>query len=405
MRCGCARLAVFWAAIFTTAALIVTFAGAGLARASLGFTAAPAPYMGVDTWYAFGPNIDENTVVRLTDATVMRGLRAVGYRYIWLDAGWWGGARDANGNIVLDPTQWPHGMAWLTNYIHSKGLLAGIYTEVGQAACSNGGSLGHFQQDVDQFAAWGFDAVKGDFCGAYSLHLHPRAVFTSFAQAIGNDVPHRAMMLDACNADTWSAYPDTAFDDWSWGPKIAAAWRTDADLSWPGGLTWRHILRNIDDDARHPQAAGHGHWNDPDYLAPAYLSRAQARAQFTMWAILAAPMMVSADIASLPPSTIAMLTNREAIAVSQDRLGRQGTLFAHHGQIQVWVRPLAHGSKAVAILNRGPRVGSILITPRMIGLRGQRLIVRDVWKHRTSRVSVIRTTVAGDSADLLRVSR
>lgn len=365
---------------------------------------ASAPYMGVDTWYAFGPNINESTIVALTNATVSRGLKAAGYRYIWLDAGWWYGARDANGNIVLDPAQWPHGMAWLTSYIHSRGLLAGIYTDIGVAACHNGGSLGHFQQDVDTFAAWGFDAVKGDFCGAYALHLDPRREFTSFARAIAEDHPRRRMILYVGNGDTWSKYPDTAYDDWSWAPKIAASWRTDTDLSWPGSLTWAHMLRNIDADAAHPEAAGDGHWNDPDYLAPTYLPPAEAQAQFTMWAILAAPMMVSADIASLPPSTIAMVTNRQALAISQDRLGRQGTLVAHHGQLQVWVKPLAGGSKAVAVLNRGPRPASIAITGSMIGLRG-RLVVQHVWGGWTSRVATIDVAADGDSAWLLRVSR
>jgi alpha-galactosidase len=368
-------------------------------------SSAAAPYMGVDTWYAFHADIDEQQVVALTDAVADSGLEAAGYRYVWLDAGWWLGARDAGGTIVVDPAQWPHGMTWLTAYIHSKGLRAGIYTDVGHAACSNGGSLGHFQRDVDTFAAWGFDAVKADFCGADALHLSPQKVFTSFARAIADDVPHRSMILNVCNANIWSSsYPRTAYASWSYAPSIAASWRTGTDLSWPKALTWAHVLRNIDADARHPGAAGDGHWNDPDYLTPTYLPPAEARAQFTMWAILAAPLMVSADISQLPPATIAMLTSRGAIAISQDSLGVQGRPVARHGSIQVWVRPLQDGSKAVAVLNRGSRPASVTVSGAAIGLRARRLVVRHIWTDRQATVRRIRSTVPGRSAELLRVS-
>jgi alpha-galactosidase len=365
---------------------------------------AAAPYMGVDTWYAFHSAIDERKVVDLTDAVASSGLKAAGYRYVWLDAGWWTGARDLAGNIVVDAGQWPHGLAWLADYIHSKGLRAGIYTDVGNAACDNGGSLGHFQRDVDAFAAWGFDAVKGDFCGAFRLTLPPRKVFTSFADAIANDVPRRPMILNVCNANTWSSiYSRTAYASWSYAPAIAASWRTGTDLSYPKGLTWAHVLRNIDADARHPGAAGHGRWNDPDYLTPTYLPPAEARAQFTMWVILAAPLMVSADVGQLPHPMIAMLTNRHAIAIGQDPLGVQGRPVAEHGAVQVWVKPLADGSKAVALLNRGSRPATETVSGAAIGLGSGRLTVRHIWTGRTARVARIRATVSGRSAMLLRV--
>jgi alpha-galactosidase len=366
---------------------------------------ASAPYMGVDTWYAFHAAIDEQKVVELTDATVARGLETAGYRYIWLDAGWWSGARDPDGNIAVNPAQWPHGMAWLASYIHARGFRAGIYTDVGAAACANGGSLGHFQRDIDTFAGWGFDAVKGDFCGAWPLHLDPRRVFTSFAHAIANDTPRRRLILNVCDADIWSPYPLTAYASWSYAPSIATSWRTGTDLSWPKALTWAHVLRNIDADARHPAAAGDGHWSDPDYLAPTYLPRAEAQAQFTMWTILAAPLMISADIAHLPPSTAAMLRNREAIAISQDRLGTQGRVVARRGAVQIWVKPLADGSKAVAVLNRGPTRASATVNGRTIGLGGTPLVVRHIWSHHTTDGNTLTITVNRDSARLLRVRR
>jgi alpha-galactosidase len=142
--------------------------------------------MGVDTWYAFGPAVNEQAILSLTDDVVIDGLQAAGYRYIWLDGGWWGGARDADGNMAVDPAQWPHGMQWVAAYIHSKGLLAGIYTDAGSNGCGGGneGSYDHYQQDVDTFATWGFDAIKLDNCGGTAMQADPRLLYGQFAQAI-----------------------------------------------------------------------------------------------------------------------------------------------------------------------------------------------------------------------------
>jgi alpha-galactosidase len=364
-----------------------------------------APYMGVDTWYDFFAPIDQRKVVEMVNLTIQRGLRAAGYRYIWLDAGWWYGKRNAKGNIEIDRRLWPRGMAWLTHYIHSHGLLAGIYTDMGRKACNNGGSVGHYQQDVNQFAAWGFDAIKGDSCGAAPLNMIPRIYFTRFARAIQHDTPHRRMILNVCNGDPrGNPHSMSAMDDWAWAPKVAISWRTYDDLGWPAGITWAHLLRNIQYDARHPGVAGHGHWNDPDYLVPSYLPADQAQAQFTMWTILAAPLMISADLGKLPASTVHMLTNRQALAISQDRLGRQGRDAYQDGNLQLWVKPLADGSRAVAVLNQGTTPGSISFTGRTIGLRGRRVTVREIWQRRTFQTRAMRFQVPGTSALLLRIT-
>ena len=331
---------------------------------------ASAPYLGIDTWYGYGANINEQTIVDLTDSTVARGLRAAGYRYIWLDAGWWYGQRDINGRIVVDPALWPRGMTWMVNYIHSHGFLAGIYTDLGVAACHSGGSIGHFQQDVNQFAAWGFDAVKVDACGAYSLpDWNPEQMFGAFEQAIVHDSPHRLMLLNVGNGDNWSAFPLTVFDDYAWASKFPepTSWRTQTDLSYPGTLTFAHVLRNIDADAMHPAAAGNGHWNDPDYLAPTLLSPTEAQAQYTMWAILAAPMMVSVDVPNAPQYVINMMENPEVNSISQDALGIQGRRVARIGSVDVWVKPLVDHREAVALLNRGTRRAHVVVMPHTLG--------------------------------------
>jgi alpha-galactosidase len=361
--------------------------------------------MGVDTWYGFWANINEATIVRIVDSAASDGLRRAGYRYVWINAGWWEGPRNADGSIAVDPAQWPHGMAWLASYIHAHGFRAGIYEETGDAACYNGGALGHVQQDVDTFARWGFDALKADYCGdEQTLRRSPGAVFGQFAWAIRDDQPHRPMILNACDPDIWDPYPLTAYADWTWGPKVATAWRTGTDLTWPGWISWAHVLRNIDADAAHPRVAGHGHWNDPDYLAPSLLPQAQAQAQFSMWAILAAPMMVSADVSTLSTSTLAMLTNPRVLAISQDPLGVQGRPVAREGQLEVWVKPLADHSVAVAILNRDVGTARARVTARMIGIdTRRRLDVLHVWSGQTTRVRRIRLDVPGEAAALLRV--
>ena len=129
--------------------------------------------MGDNTYYAFGGGhgvINERTVIALANAMVSSGLARAGYRILWIDGGWWGGARAADGTITVDQASWPHGMAWIGSYLHAKGLRAGIYTDAGASGCAGGlqggqGSYGHYQQDVNTFAAWGYDAVKVDFCG------------------------------------------------------------------------------------------------------------------------------------------------------------------------------------------------------------------------------------------------
>jgi len=187
-----------------------------VASLALAASAHAAPYMGVDTWYGYGVNVNEQTVLNLTNATVDRGLQAAGYRYVWLDAGWWRpangpgtpGARNADGSIQLDPSLWPHGMRWLTDYIHSKGLLAGIYTDAGPVGCGNGGSWGHYQQDVDTFATWGFDAVKVDYCGGGRTGMAPEQNYSAFSAALR--ATGRPMLFDICDA----VHPNGGPGDW-----------------------------------------------------------------------------------------------------------------------------------------------------------------------------------------------
>jgi alpha-galactosidase len=224
------------------------------------------------------------------------------------------------------------------------------------------------------------------------------------------------MLLSICNflqpgqfATEDPAIENSAFASYTFGPSSGNSWRTDTDVGAPGYVPFANVLRNIDADAAQPQAAGPGHWNDPDYLGPDQgMTAAQFQTQFSMWAILAAPLMISADLISLSPTSAAIVANREAIAIDQDPAGLQGRLLSASGEGEVWVKPLADGSRAVALLNRGGSTLRIGTTAGAVGLpAASSYAVRNVWTGAVMSVGSAGTLVAsvpGDSTVLLRVS-
>ncbi len=377
---------------------------------------ARTPYQGWNTYYGLGTHYNESTIVSVAKAMADRGLRDAGYNYVWLDGGWWNGTRDGDGNITVSSSQWPHGLAWLTSYIHSLGLKAGIYTDAGATGCGGGGqgSYGHYQQDVDQFAAWGFDAVKVDFCGGTQMGLDPATAYGQFRDALLANSSHRPMLFNICNpfepgeyAPGVPPYSRSVYNSYSFGPSTGNSWRTDTDVGFAHSIQWQDVLRNLDADARHPEAAGPGHWNDPDYLGPELgMTPAEAQAQFTMWSMVAAPLIIGSDVRSLSAQTIAMLTNRDVLAVDQDTLGVQGTRLSQQGNGDVWVKPLANGDRAVALLNRGSTPVTLSTTAAAVGLpHADRYTMNDLWAHKqTETAGTIRATVPPDSALLYRVS-
>ena len=374
---------------------------------------ARTPYQGWNTYYGLGSTFNEQTIENEADAIVSSGLKAAGYTYVWIDGGWWSGTRDASGNITVSSTQWPDGMKAVADYIHSLGLKAGIYTDSGLNGCGgpNQGSYGRYQQDVNTFAGWGYDAVKVDFCGSEQMGLDPATVYGQFRDALLNNSSHRPMLFNICNPfipETGAAPGRTAFDSYKFGPTTGNSWRTDTDIGFPDNVQYSDMLRNLDADAAHPEAAGPGHWNDPDYLAPEMgMSAAEAQAQFSMWSIVAAPLIVGSDVTKLSANAIAMLTNRDVLAVDQDPLGVQGTAIQTAGDTQVWTKPLAGGDYAVALFNRGATPQVISTSAQQVGIRHSGdYSLRDLWQHTTTETTGrIAATVAPHSVVLLRVSR
>ncbi len=385
------------------------------ARANAASVLAATPYMGWDTYFALGGKYSEATVLRQASQLISLGLRQRGYRYVWLDVGWWHGTRAANGQITVSSTQWPHGLAWLTRTLHAAGFLVGLYTDAGPNGCGGAGqgSYGHYQQDVNTFAAWGFDAVKVDFCGGAEYGLNPAAAYSAFHAAIAANSSHRSMLLSICNFLQPEQYgggeppvSESALSSYSFGPSVGNSWRTDTDVGFPGNVPFTDVLRNMDADAASPQAAGPGHWNDPDYLAPDQgMSATQFRTQFSMWAMLAAPLMISDNLTKIGVSSLAAVQNNEVIAIDQDPAGVQATLLSTSENGQVWVKPLLGGSRAVALLNRGTSALRIATSTSAAGMPpSSSYSLRNVWTHGTSSThGTISAEVLGDSVVLLRV--
>jgi len=372
--------------------------------------------MGWNTYYGVGGVFAQQTILSVARALIDRGLARAGYRIVWLDFGWASGKRDSHGQLIVDRSQWPHGLRWLTAWLHQRGLLAGIYTDAGTSGCSRQGvgSRGHYEQDANTFAAWGFDAVKVDFCGTGQQGLRPRPAYTSFAAALAHNASHRRMLLNVDNF--WvpgqidgkrPSFADSAYADYRWAPRIADSWRTDTDIGFNRKIAFKDVLRNLDHDAAHPGAARPGHWNDPDYLGPQLgMTAAEARAQLSMWAIVAAPLILGSDPRALSDATVKMLENPDVLAVDQDPLGIQGRAVQHHGFGQVWSKPLLGGGRAVALLNRGSTRLRITTSARKAGLAPARAYtLQDLWTHRANTTAgMISAVVAPHSVVLERVT-
>jgi alpha galactosidase A-like protein/alpha galactosidase C-like protein/glucodextranase-like protein len=401
----------------------------GSAQATL--TTTPVPYMGWNTYYGVGGNFNEATVKSVAGSLISSGLAQAGYRIVWLDFGWATGARDGSGNLIVDSNQWPDGMSGLTSWLHAQGLYAGIYTDAGTSGCSGRGvgSHGHYQQDVNQFASWGFDAIKLDFCGAGQQWLDqppndPRTLYGEFSQAVA--AASRPMILNVCNFwtpgqinGTAPSYADSSWDTFSWAPAVAQSWRTDTDIGYTGNVQFQWVLRNLDQDstpspniqnAAGPPGSsgiGWGHWNDPDYLAPELgMTSTQAQSQFSMWAMVAAPLILGSDPRALSPATISMLSNPQVIAIDQDSLGVQGSLLSRSGAGQVWVKPLANGDRAVALFNRGSGPLQISTTASALGLpQASSYELLNLWTNEaTTTTGDISANVSSDAVALYRVT-
>jgi alpha-galactosidase len=406
------------------AAALAVASAAPAAAAGTSKPLAATPYMGWETYFAFGPKINEATVLEQASNLITSGLEKAGYRVFWIDVGWWQGQRNARGQIIVSPKEWPHGIPWLAATLHAEGFKLGLYTDAGINGCGgvNEGMYGHYQQDINTFAKWGVDALKVDFCGGDDLHLTPSVAYGEIHKAILHNSSHRPMMLNICVFPTpgqvghgFPSFADSAFESWSFGPSDGTSWRTDTDVGSPAGVSWSNVLRNLDADATEPAAAGPGHWNDPDYLGPNLgLTDTQFQTQFSMWSMLAAPLMVSANLSTLTPTSFATLTNPQMIAIDQDKRGLQGvevppaavTSSPASQAGEAWIKPLTNGRYAIALLNIGSSTLTISTSAQAAGIpAASSYELANVWAGGTSTTSgAISASVPSDGTAVFIVS-
>jgi alpha-galactosidase len=355
---------------------------------------ARTPPMGWNSWNHFSDRVDDQVVRAAADAMVSSGMAAAGYTYVNIDDTWEGG-RDAQGNIV------PNGkfpdMKALADYVHSKGLKLGIYSSPGPVTC--GGyvaSYGHEEQDARTYAAWGIDYLKYDWCSAGRIyHLSDlRAIY----QKMGDCLEHsgRAIVYSLCEYGM--------HDVWTWGPKVAGnLWRTTGDIS----DNWKSMSQIGFNQGRLAPYAGPGHWNDPDMLEVGNggMTLDEYRTHFSLWSMLAAPLMAGNDLSRMSAETRDILTNREVIAVDQDALGKEATRVSENGGVEVWTRPLADGGLAVGLFNRNAGSTQSGFSWSGVGLKAAPASVRDLWKHEsvTPDADGFRALVSGHGVILLRL--
>ena len=327
------------------------------------------PPMGWNSWNHFHCDVNEQTIRETADAMVSSGMRDAGYRYVVIDD-CWQVARDANGVLVADSTRFPHGIKALADYVHSKGLKFGIYTDAGTNTCQGRpGTLGHEDLDARTFAEWGVDYVKEDWCHAAKLDAPTQ--YAKFRDALART--GRPIVFSICE---WGSN-----QPWEWAPRVGNLWRTTDDIE----DTWSSMLDNLDQSGQHATAASPGAWNDPDMLEVGNggMTADEYRAHFSLWAIMAAPLIAGNDLRHMSPETVQTLTNREVIAVDQDSLGAQGILvWERPPELQVWAKPLRDGSRAIALLNRSSAPAKITAYFPRAGLRTDSAQIRDLWQHK-----------------------
>jgi len=335
------------------------------------------PPMGWNSWNKFGCNVDEQLVRKMADAIVTSGMRDAGYRYVVIDD-CWHGVRDADGWIQPDPARFPSGMKALGDYIHSKGLKFGIYSDAGRKTCGGRpGSQGYEFLDARQYAAWGVDYLKYDWCNTGSRNAEE--AYTLMSDALRQS--DRAIVFSMCEWGT--AKP------WLWAQNIGNLWRTTGDIydTWAGRKGYSNGMLNIlDQQVGLESYAGPGHWNDPDMLEVGNggMSESEYRAHFSLWAMLAAPLMAGNDINNMDAATRAILLNREIIAIDQDLLGKQASRIVRDGDAEVWARPLADGARVVLFLNRGTKPLPISVLATALGFPASlKLSLRDLWLGKT----------------------
>lgn len=373
------------------------------------------PPMGWNSWNEFGCNVSEQLIRDTADKIVSSGMKDAGYTYVVIDD-CWHGERDAQGFIQPNKEHFPSGMKALGDYVHSKGLKFGIYSDVGAKTCGGKpGSRGHEYQDAMTYASWGVDYLKYDWCN--SEGLNPVGAYTTMRDALR--ATGRPIVFSICE---WGDNKP-----WEWAKPIGHLWRTTGDITdcWDceeshGSWSSWGIMRILDKQKGLRTHAGPGHWNDPDMMevGNSGLSVAESRAHFSMWVMLAAPLIAGNDLRNMTPETVATLTNRDVIAVNQDTLGIQGFPALTEDGLEIWVKPLANDEWAVCFLNRTKESKSVNFSwkdnlvkddsfGRQLDASKVTYRIRDLWAGKSvgDTNSPLKTVVASHDVAMFRLTK
>ncbi len=331
---------------------------------------ARTPPMGWNSWNHFKGAVDDATIRGVADAMASNGMRDAGYIYVNIDDTW-EGKRDAEGNIQPN-SKFPD-MKALADYVHSKGLKLGLYSSPGPWTCAGfEGSYNHERQDAQTWAAWGIDYVKYDWCSAAAMFQpnDEHAVYQIMGDALR--ATGRPIVFSLCQYGQ--------VDVQSWGASVGGnLWRTTGDIQ----DNWNSMSAiGFDKQQPYMSASGIGHWNDPDMMEVGNggMTNDEYKTHFSLWAILAAPLIAGNDVRNLSDDTKAILLNKDVIAVDQDPMGVEGNRISKDGDREVWARPLAKGAYAIGLFNRGSEPATIAVKWSDVKLSGK-LKVRDLWAH------------------------
>jgi alpha-galactosidase len=355
---------------------------------------AKTPPMGWNSWNLFAGKIDDQTVRTMADAMITSGMRDAGYIYVNIDDTW-EGVRDAQGNLQSNH-KFPD-MKALADYVHSKGLKLGIYSSPGPRTCAGyPASYGHEEQDAKTFAGWGVDYLKYDWCSARNIYKNDalQPVYQKMGAAL--EATGRPIIYSLCEYG-WGEVE-------KWGPAVGGnLWRTTGDIR----DSWDSMMANVEKQVPTAPYAGPGHWNDPDMLeiGNGHMTDDEYRTHMSLWALVASPLLAGNDVRTMTDVTKSILLNKEVIAVDQDALGKQASP-KKNGDLETWVKPLADGGVAVAVVNLGAVAAQATVTEADLGLSGKVRKARDLWAHQDVKFigGAYAATVPSHGVLLLRVN-
>ena len=369
---------------------------------------AQTPPMGWNSWNYFAEKVDDKGVRDAADQIVASGMRDAGYVYVNIDDTW-EGERDASG-VLHTNSKFPD-MKALADYVHSKGLKIGIYSSPGPKTCAGyAGSLDHEEQDAKMYAAWGIDYLKYDLCSYIPAVMQKQAPNDRTAQMRLMHEAYEKMgkALAATRRPIVYSFCQYGWDAvWEWAPSYGGnLWRTTGDIS----PHWDRVYTILEQQAGLEGYAGPGHWNDPDMLevGNGKLSMDENRAHFSMWAMLASPLLAGNDLPNMKPEIKAILTNRDVIALDQDSLGKQASRIYSEGEVEVWSKPLSGGAVAIAVLNAGDNRYSthpFHLDLAKLGLHGSQQ-AKDLWTGKDVELTEnMPLQIAGHDVFLVRVAQ